>query len=130
MSRQKQAATKKREQKASQKEVKKVNISKSSTNQKALSSQLHSKANEDLVKDADRELLEDFADTENEALLELMYQGCDDREGEMQYSELDLKMAGKIEMLADRSVIKENLRISVRRTRLPFESSSQNLLMP
>jgi len=40
--------------------------------------------------------------------LELMYQGCDDREGEMQYSELDLKMAGKIEMLADRSVIKEN----------------------
>jgi hypothetical protein len=51
---------------------------------------LHSKANEDLVKDADRELLEDFADTENEALLELMYQGCDDREGEMHYTELDL----------------------------------------
>jgi hypothetical protein len=41
-------------------------------------------------------------------MLELMYQGCDDREGEMKYSELDLKMAGKIEMLADRSVIKEN----------------------
>jgi hypothetical protein len=37
--------------------------------------------------------LADFADTENEALLELMYQGCEDREGEMEYSDLDLLLA-------------------------------------
>jgi hypothetical protein len=65
MSRQKQIATKKRDQKDSQKQANKVNLSKTSSNQKALSSQLHSKANEDLVKDADRELIEDYADDEN-----------------------------------------------------------------
>ena len=52
--------------------------------------------------------LADFADTENEALLELMYQGCADREGEMEYSEIDLLLAEKLEILADSKVIKEN----------------------
>ena len=50
----------------------------------------------------------DFADTENEALLEQMYQGCEDREGEMDYSERDLLLAEKLEILADSKVIKEN----------------------
>ena len=62
----------------------KANISKTSSNKKALS-----KAEEDLT---DNELA-DFADTENEALLELMYQGCEDREGEMEYRDIDLLLA-------------------------------------
>ena len=62
------------------------------------------KAEEDLAKDG----LADFADTENEALLEQMYQGCEDREGEMDYSERDLLLAEKLEILADSKVIKEN----------------------
>ena len=65
MSRKKQVATKKRDQKDSQKQANKANLSKTSSNQKALSSQLHSKANEDLAKDGDRELLEECADDEN-----------------------------------------------------------------
>jgi hypothetical protein len=54
-----------REEKASQKQAKMLNLSMTSSNQKALSSQLHTKANEDLAKEADRELLEDFAVAEN-----------------------------------------------------------------
>ena len=77
----------------------KANLSKTSSNKKALS-----KAEEDLAGDE----LADFADTENEALLELMYQGCADREGEMEYSEIDLLLAEKLEILADENVIREN----------------------
>jgi len=107
-SRQKAAATKMREEKASQKQAKMLNLSMTSSNQKALSSQLHLNANEDLAKEADRELLEDYAVAENQAMLETMYQGCDDREAEMKFSELDLQMAEKIEMLASDSVIRAN----------------------
>ena len=65
MSRQKDIATKKREEKAHQKQGKKVNLSKTSSNQKALSSKLISKANEDLAQEVDRDLLEDFAKRDN-----------------------------------------------------------------
>ena len=65
----------------------KANLIKTSSKKKALS-----KAEEDLAGDE----LADFADTENEALLELMYQGCADREGEMEYSEIDLLLAEKL----------------------------------
>ena len=65
---------------------------------------MQSKAEEDLAKDG----LADFADTENEALLEQMYQGYEDREGEIDYSERDLLLAEKLEILADREVIREN----------------------
>ena len=51
---------------------------------------------------------EDFAAAENEALLELMYQGCDDREEEMKYSKREIEMAEKVEILASKEVIRRN----------------------
>lgn len=103
-SRQKEAANKRREKESSKKETNKANLAKKSSNQTALSSTNQSKAEEDLAGDE----LADFADTENEALLEIMYQGCKDREGEMEYSEIDLLLAEKLETLADENVIREN----------------------
>jgi hypothetical protein len=44
-----------------------VNLSKTSRNQKALSSSITLKAIENLAKDGDRELLEDFTSQENYA---------------------------------------------------------------
>ena len=37
-----------------------------------------------------------------------MYQGCEDREGEMAYSKLDLDMAFNVKMLARNTVIADN----------------------
>ena len=65
MSRQKEAVTKKRGQKMNQKQARRVDLSKTSRNQKALSSTIILKANENLAQECDRELLEDFANQEN-----------------------------------------------------------------
>ena len=60
-----------------------MNLSKTSSNQKSLSSQLTAKANEDLAQEPERVYFEDFAAAKNEALLELMYLECDYREGQI-----------------------------------------------
>ena len=62
-----------------------MNLSKTSSNQKSLSSQLTAKANEDLAQQPKRVYFEDFATAENEALLNIMYLDCDYREDEMKY---------------------------------------------
>ena len=51
---------------------------------------------------------EDFAAAENEAWLELMYQDCNNREDEMNYSDFDVEMAKEVEILASNKVIKRN----------------------
>ena len=70
-----------------------MNLSKTSTNQKSLSSQLTAKANEDLAQEPERVYFEDFAAAENEALLETMYLECNNREDEMKYSEIEIALA-------------------------------------
>ena len=45
---------------------------------------------------------------ENKEMLEEMYQGCNDREEEMKFTKLDEKKASKIEMLADKNLIRNN----------------------
>ena len=41
-------------------------------------------------------------------MLELMYEGCNNREDEMKYSEFDVEMAKEVEILASNKVIKRN----------------------
>ena len=51
---------------------------------------------------------EDFAAADNEAMLEIMYQDCDDREGEMNYTKLEIVLAVQVEIIASNKVIQRN----------------------
>jgi hypothetical protein len=107
-SRQKEAAMRKRDEKALSKQKKQVNLSKTPSGQKALTSQLTAKANEDLVVEEDQELLRQFARSENQAALAAMYEGCENQKEEMKYTEVDLLMAHKIKMLRGKAEITEH----------------------
>jgi hypothetical protein len=82
-SRQREVATRKRDKKAQSKQKNQANLSKTPSGQKALTSQLTAKANEDLVIAEDDELLRNFARNDNQAELAAMYEGCDNQKEEM-----------------------------------------------
>ena len=77
-SRQKEVAVRKRDKKEESKQKLKANLSKTPSGQKALTSQLTAKANEDLVIEENDELLRSFARNDNQAALAAMYEGCED----------------------------------------------------
>jgi hypothetical protein len=51
------------------------------------------------VNEENDELLRSFARNDNQAALAVMYEGCDDQQAEMKYTDIDLLMASKIPML-------------------------------
>ena len=73
-----------------------------------MTSHLTAKANEDLVPGVSRLILQQFALEDNQAELEAMYEGCEDRREEMKYTQGHLLMAGKIKMLRNGNDIEAN----------------------
>ena len=108
MSRQKEVATRKRDEKAMSKQGAKENLAKTPSNQKALAAQQTAKANEDLVQDSDEKLYWSFARNDDANALDAMYEGCEGRAAEMQYRYVNLRMAEKIKMLRRSEEINEH----------------------